>query len=185
MTDRMECSEASAAQLHGGGDGDGGGGGGGAEQEAGRRGAGCEGLPESATVVTTRNEDVQLGELDSVDDERDDWLHGVGIRGIAAVDAHNAGGLGEAHPLCEGLHTRLEQDPQPAGGGDVGRNGGVGCDDDGGGGGGGGCDGSGDGGGGGWSSPERAATADGGRSREAKGPARAAKGLGVENGGGS
>jgi hypothetical protein len=113
--DRMECSEASAAQLHGGGGGDGGGGGGGAEQEAGRRGAGCEGLSETAAVVTTRNEDVQLGEFDGVDDERDDGSHGVGVRGIAAGDARDAGGLDEERLLREGLHARLEQEPQPAG----------------------------------------------------------------------
>ena len=62
QVDRMESSEAGAAQLYGGGGGGGCGGGAGIGQEANRHGAGCEGMPEIA-AVTAKAEDVQLGKL--------------------------------------------------------------------------------------------------------------------------
>ena len=94
QVDRMESSEAGAAQLYGGGGGGGCGGSAGIGQEANRHGAGCEGMPEIA-AVTAKAEDVQLGKFDSAGVKTGDGPHGVDTCNVAVVEAGDAAGLGK------------------------------------------------------------------------------------------
>jgi hypothetical protein len=114
QVDRMESSEAGAAQLYGGGGGGGCGGSAGIGQEANRHGAGCEGMPEIA-AVTAKAEDVQLGKFDSAGVKIGDGPHGVDTCNVAVVEAGDAAGLGKEIWPRGGLHAGLEQESKTAG----------------------------------------------------------------------